>query len=68
MATAILSSKFQLVIPKEVRDEAGITAGSRFEILSYGGRIELIPIEPLERLRGFLEGIDTAVDREDDRS
>lgn len=67
MNTVTVSSKFQVVIPKEVRDGIGLKAGTTMEIISYGSRIELVPIQPMSALKGFLRGINTEVTREEDR-
>ena len=67
MNRVTLSSKFQVVIPKEIREKAGLKAGTSFEIIQYGNRIELIPVDSIKKLNGFLKGIDTSVEREDDR-
>lgn len=56
-----------MVIPKEVRESMGIVSGQKIQVLTYRNRIELIPIKPMEEMRGFLKGIDTIVEREDDR-
>jgi len=67
MNTVTVSPKFQVVIPKEVRDKFGLKAGARLEILEYGNRIELIPLRPIKKMRGFLKGIATSIDRDKDR-
>lgn len=67
MNTVKVSPKFQVVIPKSVRERFGLKAGARLEILEYGNRIELIPLRPIKQMRGFLRGIDTNVDRDKDR-
>lgn len=67
MHTITLSPKFQIVIPKEIRMLLKLTAGTKLEILSYGDRIELIPLKPMKSLRGSLKGIDTTITREKDR-
>ena len=67
MRTVTLSSEYQLVIPKEIRETIGLKAGTTFEVLSYNNRIELIPIKPLKELRGKYKGIDTNIIRDDDR-
>jgi AbrB family looped-hinge helix DNA binding protein len=67
MNTATLSSKFQVVIPKVIRESAGLKAGTVFEMISYDGKIELIPIRPIEQLEGIFKGIDTAIERDRDR-
>jgi AbrB family looped-hinge helix DNA binding protein len=67
MAIVTVSPKYQIVIPKEVRESMGIVAGQKVQIMSYQGRIEVIPIKPMKEMKGFLKGIDTTVDREEDR-
>jgi AbrB family looped-hinge helix DNA binding protein len=62
-----VSPKFQVVLPKEVRRKLGLSPGQRIQIVVYGDRIELIPLKPVKRMRGFLKGIDTRVPREKDR-
>lgn len=67
MTAVTVSPKFQVVIPKEVRDSMGIVSGQKIQILTYRNRIELIPIKPMKKMRGFLKGIDTNISRESDR-
>ncbi len=67
MTAVTVSPKFQVVIPKGVRESMGIVSGQKIQMLTYGNRIELIPIKPMKELRGFLQGIDTNVERETDR-
>jgi AbrB family looped-hinge helix DNA binding protein len=62
-----VSSKYQIVIPKEIRESMGIVSGQKVQIMSYQGRIEVIPLKPMKEMRGFLKGIDTTVLREEDR-
>lgn len=68
METVTISPKFQVVIPKAIRDRLGLSPGQKVQALLYGDRIELIPLQPARRLRGFLKGIDTTVPREPDRA
>jgi AbrB family looped-hinge helix DNA binding protein len=67
MESATVSTKFQVVIPKKVREQLGIQPGQKVRVIPYMGRIELIPVETLKENRGFLKGIDTDVERESDR-
>lgn len=67
MATVTISPKFQVVIPKEIREKLGLEPGQKVEALMYDDRIELILVRPARRMRGFLKGIDTTVEREADR-
>ena len=67
MLAVTVSPKYQVVIPKEIRESMGIVSGQKIQMLTYRNRIELIPIKPMKELRGILKGIDTEVDRDDDR-
>lgn len=67
MLAVTVSPKFQVVIPQSVREQMQISAGQKMQVLTIGRRIELMPIETAQQLRGFLAGIDTSVPREDDR-
>jgi len=67
MNTVTISPKFQVVIPKEIREQLRLQPGQRVQAIVYGDRIELIPIRPVAQMRGFLEGIDTSLEREADR-
>jgi AbrB family looped-hinge helix DNA binding protein len=58
MSTATLSSKFQLSIPKPVRDQMGLKAGQKFSVIAKGSVIELVPVRSLEDMRGTLKGAD----------
>jgi len=67
MTSVTVSPKYQVVIPKEVRESMGIVSGQKMQILTYQNRIELIPIRPMKKMRGFLKGVDTNVKRDKDR-
>ena len=67
METVTVSPKFQVVIPREIREALKLTPGQKIQALLYENRIELIPVRPMKRMRGFLKGIDTTVVREGDR-
>ena len=67
MRAVTVSPKYQVVIPKEVRDSMGIVSGQRIQMLTYRNRIELIPIKPMKKMKGFLKGLDTEVKRDKDR-
>lgn len=67
MTEVTVSPKYQIVIPKEIRESLGIVSGQKVQIMSYQGRIEVIPLKPMKDMRGFLKGIDTTIVREEDR-
>ncbi|MFH1076524.1 MAG: AbrB/MazE/SpoVT family DNA-binding domain-containing protein [Pseudomonadota bacterium] len=67
MKTVTVSPKYQVVIPRELRDSLQIKPGEKVQVLQYENRLELIPIRSIKKMRGFLKGIDTTVRREKDR-
>lgn len=64
MATTTISSKFQVVIPKEVRDKLYLTPRQRLLVIEKGGVITLVPEVPLKSLKGVLKGMTTGDVRE----
>jgi AbrB family looped-hinge helix DNA binding protein len=68
MTTITISPKFQIVIPKGIREPLGLKPGQRLQAVAYGDRIELIPVRPMKQMRGFLRGLDPTVEREPDRA
>lgn len=67
MKTVTVSPKYQVVIPRELRDSLQIKPGEKVQVLQYENRLELIPVRNIKKMRGFLKGIDTTVKREKDR-
>jgi AbrB family looped-hinge helix DNA binding protein len=68
METATLSSKYQIVIPKPVRDRLGLTPGQRFTVVEKGDNVVFVPIGNLRDLLGSMAGADTSGIRDrDDR-
>ncbi|MEK6793757.1 MAG: AbrB/MazE/SpoVT family DNA-binding domain-containing protein [Spirochaetota bacterium] len=67
MSTVTVSPKFQIVIPKDIRESLDINPGEKFEVIQYEDRIEYIPVKSIKKMRGFLKGIDTNIEREGDR-
>ncbi len=67
MSTVTVSPKFQVVIPREVREEMKLKAGDKVQVFRFRNRLELVPVRGIASMRGFLKGIDTTVEREPDR-
>ncbi len=67
METVTISPKFQIVIPKRIRDRLKLRPGQKIQAILYEDRIELVPVRPARKLKGFLKGIDTDMPREGDR-
>jgi len=67
MSTVKISPKYQVVIPRKVRDSLQLKPGQKVQVILYGNRIELIPERSISEMRGFLKGINTRIEREGDR-
>jgi AbrB family looped-hinge helix DNA binding protein len=67
MITVTVSSKYQIVIPKKVREELDIRVGQKIQLIPYQNRIEFVPLIDIKKMRGFLEDINTDVPRKKDR-
>jgi AbrB family looped-hinge helix DNA binding protein len=65
--TVTISPKYQVVIPKTFRQKLGLCPGQKVQAIVYENRIELVPVRPVRKMRGFLKGIDPTVSRDDDR-
>lgn len=64
MAQAVVSTKFQVVIPKAVRKEIRLKSGQVVQVIAKGGVISIVPDQPVGRLKGFLKGMETRALRE----
>lgn len=67
MTTVTVSPKYQVVIPKKIREYLKIRPGQKLQLIHYLDRIEFIPVRNIKDMRGFLKGIDTNIKRETDR-
>ena len=67
MKTVKISPKYQVVIPRKVRESLKLIPGQKVHVFAYDNRIELIPERNISEMRGFVKGINTTIDREEDR-
>jgi AbrB family looped-hinge helix DNA binding protein len=67
METVTVSPKFQVVIPRAIREKPGIEVGQKIQAIALGDRVELVPVRSARSMRGFLKGLDTALERDADR-
>jgi AbrB family looped-hinge helix DNA binding protein len=67
MTMVTISTKHQIVIPKEIRQKLKLKPGQKLLIIQTGDRLELISVKSIKETRGFLKGIDTSVEREVNR-
>lgn len=66
MSTVTVSPKFQVVIPKDVRDSMGLKPGESLQVIQIGHRIEMIRVQGIETMKGFLKGMNTSFERDND--
>ena len=67
MSTVTLSPNFEVLIPEDVRQALHLTPGEQLHVMPYDGRVEFIPVRSARSMRGFLQGMDTTIDRDEDR-
>ena len=67
MAPVTLSPKFQVVIPRRVREVLNWRPGQKLQAIVIGDAVQFIPVRSMRSMRGFARGIDTTVERDDDR-
>jgi AbrB family looped-hinge helix DNA binding protein len=61
-----LSSKYQIVIPQDVREALGLRPGQAMQVLAYGGHVVAVPVLPLSEAFGLFPGIGTTIERDDE--
>ena len=66
MTQVRLSSKYQIVVPEDVRESLGLKPGQLFQVLALDGHVVAVPVLPLCEVFGMFPGMDTAVDRDDE--
>ena len=67
MQPVTVSSKFQIVIPREIRESMKLRPGEKMQVFESDGRIEVVRARSVKSLRGMCKGIDTSVERDTDR-
>ena len=67
MTVVTISPKYQVVIPRHIREALGLAPGQKVQAFAYVGRVEFIPVRPAKALRAFVRGMNTTVTRERDR-
>jgi AbrB family looped-hinge helix DNA binding protein len=68
MGIVTLSSKYQIVIPQDVREKMKLKPGQKVIVIEKDGVVHLIPEKPMKDLRGFVKGVTAdKLRREEDR-
>lgn len=67
MESQTLSSKYQVVIPKPIRERMQLRPGQKIQVIEYDGAIRLVPLQSIQALRGAAKGIDPTIPKEQDR-
>ena len=62
----VLSAKYRIVIPREVRENLGLKKGQKLAVIVKNGVISLVPVPPLKELRGMAKGMEMREIREDE--
>lgn len=68
MQTVTISPKYQVVIPKEIREALHLLPGEKLQVFRYQNRLEFVTIKDIKTMRGFLKGMDTMIERDKDRT
>jgi len=67
LETVTVSAKYQVVIPRAIRQSLGIQPGQKIQVFLYNNRVEFVPVKRMRQMRGFLKGIDATLERDADR-
>jgi AbrB family looped-hinge helix DNA binding protein len=62
--TVTLSSKYQIVIPRAIREKWQVKPGQKVRLIIYGRRLEIVPVRDIKEARGFLKGMSSEIERE----
>lgn len=66
MDTATISSKYQIVIPRAIREKWNVKPGQKVRFIIYGNRLEIVPVRDIKSARGFLKGMSSEIEREEE--
>jgi AbrB family looped-hinge helix DNA binding protein len=66
MDTVRISSKYQMVIPRAIREKWNIKPGQKVRLIVFGNRLEVVPVRDIREARGFLKGMSSDIKREEE--
>lgn len=65
MRTSTISSKYQIVIPRAIREQFGLKPGQKVVFIPYRRTLRVVTVPAIEEAYGFIDGIDTTIEREE---
>ena len=65
-ALTTISSKYQIVIPREIREQFHLKPGQKLMFIPLDKTIRVVIVPSIEEAQGMFPGIDTTVEREED--
>ena len=65
MDTVTISPKYQVVIPRAIREKWNVKPGQKVRFIIYGNRLEIVPVRDIKEARGFLKGMSSDIEREE---
>jgi AbrB family looped-hinge helix DNA binding protein len=66
MDTVTISSKYQIVIPRAIREKWNVKPGQKVRLIVFGNRLEVVPVRDIREARGFLKGMNSDINREEE--
>ncbi|MFZ5909430.1 MAG: AbrB/MazE/SpoVT family DNA-binding domain-containing protein [Chloroflexota bacterium] len=66
MDTVTLSPKYQVVIPRAIREKWNVKPGQKVRFIIYGNRLEIVPVRDIKSARGFLKGMSSDIERDEE--
>lgn len=66
MDTVTISRKYQVVIPRAIREKWNVKPGQKVRFIIYGNRLEIVPVRDIKEARGFLKGMSNTIEREEE--
>jgi len=66
MDTVTISSKYQIVIPRAIREKWNVKPGQKVRLIVFGNRLEVVPVRDIREARGFLKGMNSDIKREEE--
>jgi AbrB family looped-hinge helix DNA binding protein len=66
MDAVTISSRYQIVIPRKIREQYDVKPGYKVVFIPFEKNLRVIFVPPIEQARGMFPGIDTSIEREEE--